>query len=109
MTFATEDGQQRLVLSVDRHRSAAEAAAFQEAADKSREVPGVEGEAVPDLGEAAFIGVVTQGDETHVGGGTLFGALIVHATLQGYEGTDANKVTIAELINRQAEHAQQAL
>jgi hypothetical protein len=110
VTFATEDGEQRLVLSVDRYQSAAAAAAsFQEATEKSGEVPGVEGEAVPDLGEAAFIGVVTRGDETHVGGGALFGALIVNATLQGYEGTETNKATVAELINRQAEHAQQAL
>ena len=110
VTFATEDGEQRLVLSVDRHRTAAAAsAAFQEATEKSRQVPGVEGEAVPDLGEAAFIGVVTQGDETHVGGGALFGALIVNATLQGYEGTDTNKETVAALIQRQAEHALQAL
>src|SRR4051812_45153724 len=110
VTFSTEDGQQRLVLSVDRYQSAATAsAAFQEGAEMSREVPGVEGEAVPDLGEAAFIGVVTQGDETHVSGGALFGGLIVNSTLQGYEGTDTNKATVAELINRQAEHAQQAL
>jgi hypothetical protein len=64
---------------------------------------------VSNLGEAALIGVVTQGDETHVGGGALFGDLIVNATLQAYEATDANKAIVAELIQRQAEHAEQAL
>lgn len=60
VTYATEDGGRRLVLSVERYRSASDAsAAFQEAAEKSRKVPGVTGEAVPDLGEAAFIGIVT--------------------------------------------------
>jgi hypothetical protein len=110
VTYATEDGAQRLVLSVDRHPSAAEAsAAYQEAAEQSRNIPGVEGDAVPDLGEAAFIGVITQGDETHVGGGALFGDLIINATLQSYEGTDENKAAVAELIRRQAKHTEQTL
>jgi hypothetical protein len=111
VTYATEDGERRLVLSVDQHPSAAEAvAAFQEAVAKSREVPGgVTGETVSDLGEEAFIGVVTQGDETHVGGAARYGVLIVNATLQGYDGTDTNKATVTELIRRQAEHAEQVL
>jgi hypothetical protein len=110
VTFATADGDQRVVLSVDRYRSSGDAStAFEEAFRASQEVPGVEAEAVSDLGEAALIGVVTQGDETHVGGGALFGDLIINATLQGYEGTDTNKATVTELIDRQAEHARQAL
>ena len=110
VTYATEGREQRLVLSVDQHPSAADAsAAFQEAAEQSRDIPGVEGEAAPELGEASFIGVITQGDETHVGGGALFGDLIVNATLQGYDGTDENKAAVAELIRRQAAHAEQAL
>jgi hypothetical protein len=110
VTFATADGAHRVVLSVDRYESADDAStAFQDAFRASQEVPGVTAEAVADLGEAALIGVVTQGDETHVGGGALFGDLIVNATLQAYEGTDANKAIVAELIQRQAEHAEQAL
>jgi hypothetical protein len=110
VTFATADGAQRVVLSVDQYRSADDAAtAFEEAFRQSQEVPGTTSEAVSDLGEAALIGVVIQGDETHVGGGALFGDLIVNATLQAYEGTDANKETVAELIRRQAAHAEQAL
>ena len=110
VTFATADGAQRVVLSVDRYRSADDASrAFQEAFRASQEVPGVTAEAISDLGEAALIGVVTQGDETHIGGGALFGDLIVNGTLQGYEGTDTNKATVAELLRRQAEHAEQAL
>jgi hypothetical protein len=110
VTFATADGEQRVVLSVDQYRGSGDAStAFEEAFRMSQEVPGAKAEAVSDLGEAALIGVVTQGDESHVGGGALFGDLIVTATLQGYEGTDANKATVTELINRQAEHAQQAL
>jgi hypothetical protein len=110
VTFATADGEHRIVLSVDRYRSGDDASsAFQDAFRASQEVPGVQTEAVSDLGEAPLIGIVTQGDETHVGGGALFGDLIVNATLQAFEGTDTNKATVAELIRRQAEHAQQAL
>ncbi len=110
VTFATEDGTQRVVLSVDHYRSAGDAsAAFGEAFRLSQEVPGVTTEAVEHLGEAALIGIVTQGEETHVGGGALFGPLIVNATLQAFEGTDANKDIVAELIRTQAEHAAQVL
>jgi hypothetical protein len=110
VTFATTDGKQHVVLSVDTYESAADAAAsFQEAVKLSREVPGVKGEEVPDLGSGAFIGVVTEGDETHVGGGAVYGDLIVSATLQRYEGSDANKAIVIELIRRLADHADEAL
>jgi hypothetical protein len=110
VTFATTDGKQRVVLSVDHYESAADASApFKEAVEMSRDVPGVEGEEVSGLGEGAFIGVVTQGDETHVGGGAVFGDLIVNATLQSYEGSDANKSIVTELIRRLAAHAEDAL
>lgn len=72
-------------------------------------MPGVTTESVPDLGDAALVGVVTQRDETHVGGGARFGRLIVNATLQAYDGTDENKARVAELIRMQAKHAAKAL
>jgi hypothetical protein len=110
VTFATADGAQRVVISVDQYRTAGDASAtFQEAFRKSQAVPGAKVEAVSDLGEAGLIGVATQGNETHVGGGAQFGDLIVTVTLQGYEGTDTNKARVAELIRRQAEHAEKAL
>jgi hypothetical protein len=99
------------VISVDQYKNSEEASsAYQEASQMSQEVPGVTGsETVPDLGDGAFIGVVTQGDETHVGGGALYGELIVTATLQGYEGTEENKDKVIELLNEQGDTAQQAL
>jgi hypothetical protein len=110
VTFATADGARRVVLSVDRYRNAADAAtAFQDAVRASQAVPGVAATPVPDLGDGALIGIVTQGDETHVGGGARFGDLIVNATLQAFAGTDANKAIVAELLRRQADQARQAL
>lgn len=110
VTYATADSAHRVVLSVDQYATPAEAKrSFDEAFEASKEVPGVTTEAVSGLGESALIGVVTQGDETHVGGGALFGALIVNATLQAFAGTDENKDKVAELIHSQAEHAAGAL
>jgi hypothetical protein len=110
VTYATGNGSRRVVISVDRYESSAGASsAYQEATQKSKEVPGAKGETVSDLGEKAFIGVVTQGDETHVGGGALYGGRIVAATLQGYDGTNENKAKVTEIIRKQAVAAKRAL
>lgn len=106
VTFATADDAHHVVLSVDHYATAEEARrSFDEALEASKKIPGVTTESVSGLGEAALIGVVTQGDETHVGGGALFGNLIVNATLQSFAGTEENKDKVAELIRMQAEHA----
>lgn len=108
--FASADGVHRVVLSVDQYPSASAAQrSFDEAVETTRDVPGVTTEAMTGLGEAALIGVATQGEETHVGGGALFGALIVSATLQMFDGTEENKDNVAELIQAQAEYAATAL
>lgn len=110
VTYATADGAHRVVLSVDQYATAGNARrAFDEAFAASKEVPGVTTEVVSSLGEAALIGVVTQGDETHVGGGARFGVLIVNATLQTFDGTDENKAKVAELILDQAQQAAKTL
>src|SRR5262245_52986392 len=64
--------------------------------------PGSRGEPVPDLGQRAFIGVATQGQETHVGGGALDGDRIVTVTLQGNDGTTENRARVVALIRNQA-------
>ena len=46
-------------------------------------VPGFRLVSASDLGQNAFIGTVTQGDETHIGLGALQGTLIVGTTLVG--------------------------
>lgn len=111
VTYASTDGSQRAVISVDKYQSSEEASsAYREASQKSQEVPGVSSsETVSDLGDGAFIGVVTQDDETHVGGGALYGNLIVNVTLQGYDGTNENKAKVTELIRMQAAAAKRAL
>jgi hypothetical protein len=109
-TYATEDSTQRVVISVARYQSSEDASStFQEAVQGSLEAPGGEGETVSDLGEKAFIGTSAQGNETHVGGGALYGELIVNVTLQGYDGTNENKAKVTELIRMQAAAAKRAL
>jgi hypothetical protein len=109
-TYATDDGAQRVVISVAQYQNSEDASStFQEAVQGSLEAPGGEGETVSDLGEKAFIGISAQGEETHVGGGALYGDLIVIATLQGYDGTNTNKAKVTELIRMQAAAAKRAL
>jgi hypothetical protein len=103
VTYATADGPQRVVISVDQYQSPQDASsAYQQAFQMSQEVPGVKGEPVSDLGQRAFIGVATQGNETHVGGGALYGDLIVTVTLQGYDGTKENRTKVMAIIRKQA-------
>ena len=110
VTYATDDGSQRVVVSVAQYQSSDDASsAFQEAVQGSLEAPGGEGETVSDLGEKAFIGTSAQGNETHVGGGALYGDLIVTVTLQGYDGTNKNKARVTDLIRMQAAAAKRAL
>jgi hypothetical protein len=110
VTYVADDGSQRVVISVAQYQSSDDASsAFQEAVQGSLEAPGGEGETVSDLGEKAFIGTSAQGNETHVGGGALYGDLIVIVTLQAYDGTNQNKAKVTELIRMQAAAAKRAL
>jgi hypothetical protein len=110
VTYATDDGSQRVVISVDQYQSSDDASStYQEAVQGSKEAPGGAGEAVSDVGEKAFIGTSAQGNERHVGGGALYGDLIVNVTLQGYEGTNENKAKVTQLIRMQAAAAKRAL
>ena len=110
VTYASDDGSQRVVISVDQYQSSEDASSvFQQAVQGSREAPGGAGETVSGLGEEAFIGTSAQGGETHVGGGARYGDLIVNVTLQGYEGTNEYKAKVTELIRMQAAAAKRAL
>jgi len=103
VTYATADGSQRVVISIDQYPSRVQAAsAYEQAFQMSEKVPGAKGEPVSDLGQQAFIGVATQGKETHVGAGALYGDLIVTVTLQGYDGTKQNKAKVTAMIRKQA-------
>ena len=110
VTYATDDGSRRVVISVAQYQSARDASStYQVAVQASLAAPGGVGEALSNLGEQAFIGVSAQGDETHVGAGALYGDLIVNVTLQGYDGTPENRATVIALIHMEAAAATRAL
>jgi hypothetical protein len=110
VTYATDDGSRRVVISVALYQSIQDASsAYLAAVQGSLAAPGGAGEALSNLGEQAFIGVSAQGDETHVGAGALYGDLIVNVTLQGYDGTTENRARVTELIRMEAAAATRAL
>jgi hypothetical protein len=110
VTYATDDGSQRVVISVAQYRSAEDASSTHwEAVQGSLDAPGGSGGAVSNLGEQAFVGASAQDDESHVGGGALYGHLIVNVTLQAYEGTVENMARVSELIRMEAAAAARAL
>src|SRR6267378_3446794 len=95
--YANSDSSKKVTITVDQYASPTDASsAYQEAVQKSKIVPGFKPVSASDLGQNTFIGTVTQGDETHIGLGTLQGALIVGATLVGYDPTPDN---IAKLVS----------
>jgi hypothetical protein len=95
--YTNFDKSKKVTISVDRYATSNDAlAAYEEAVQKSRSVPGFKSVDAPNLGPRAFIGTVTQGNETHIGLGALRDTLIVGVTLAGYElSTD----TTAKLIS----------
>ncbi|MBV9455001.1 MAG: hypothetical protein JOZ19_12930 [Rubrobacter sp.] len=110
VTYATDDGSQRVVISVDQYQSSEQASStYQEAVQGSKEAPGGEGENVSNVGEKAFIGVSAQGNETHVGGGALYGDLILTVTMEGYEGTNEDTAKVTQLIRMQDAAAKRVL
>jgi hypothetical protein len=95
--YANSDSSKKVTITVDQYASTTDASsAYQEAVQKSKIVPGFKPVSASDLGQNAFIGTVTQGDEIHIGLGTLQGTLIVGATLAGYDSTPDN---IAKLVS----------
>jgi hypothetical protein len=91
------NSSKKVTITVDQYASPTDASsAYQEAVQKSKIVPGFKPVSASDLGQNGFIGTVTQGDETHIGLGTLQGTLIVGATLVGYDPTPDN---IAKLVS----------
>jgi CubicO group peptidase (beta-lactamase class C family) len=88
VVYTNNDGSKKITITVDQYANPSDASsAYREAVQKSKTVPGFKSISTPDLGGDAFMGTVIQGAETHIGVGALDGALIVGATLAGYDPT----------------------
>ena len=108
--YANSDSSKKVTITVDQYASATGASsAYQEAVQKSKIVPGFKPVSAPDLGQNAFIGTVTQGDETHIGLGAVQGALIVGVTLVGYDPTPDNIAKLVSVTREEEAAAKAAL
>src|SRR5947199_1642468 len=66
--YTNSDNSQKLTISLDQYASASDASsAYEEAVQRSKTVPGFKPISASNLGQNAFIGTVTQGEETHIG------------------------------------------
>lgn len=89
--------------------NATAAAAFAQAVQASIDAPGGNGELISGVGDQAFIGSSGQAGETHVGGGALFGDLIVTVTLQNFPADNDHKGRAVDLLRKEGALAQQVL
>jgi CubicO group peptidase (beta-lactamase class C family) len=107
--YTSSDKSKKVTISVDQYATSSDAsAAYAEAVQKSRSVPGFRLIDAANLGPQAFIGTVTQGTETHIGLGALRGTLIVGVTLVGYEASAATTAKLVSLA-REEEKAADAI
>jgi hypothetical protein len=108
--YTNGDSSKKVTITVDQYVSSSDASsAYQEAVQKSKTVPGFKPVSAPNLGQNAFIGTVTQGEETHIGLGALDGTLIVGATLVGYDPTSGNVAKLISLTREEQAAAKAAL
>ena len=107
--YTNGDKSKKVTISVDQYATSSDAlAAYEEAVQKSRSVPGFRLIDAANLGPQAFIGTVTQGTETHIGLGALRGTLIVGVILVGYEASAATTAKLVSLA-REEEKAADAI
>jgi hypothetical protein len=108
--YTNSDNSKKVTITVDRYGTSSDAlSAYQEAVQKSKVVPGFKPLSAANLGQNAFIGTVTQGEETHVGLGALHGALIVGVTLAGYDPTPDKIANLTSLTREEESAAKAAL
>lgn len=107
--YANAAGSKKVTISVDRYGSSSEAlSAYKEAVRRSK-IPGMKPLSVPRVGQRAFAGTVTMGGETHVGLGSLDGAIIVGTTLAGYDASPDNVAKLVRLSRNENAVAKAAL
>jgi hypothetical protein len=108
--YETSDGSKKVTISLDQYAASSDAsAAYQQAVQKSRAVPGLKPVPVATLGQRTFAGTTTIGTQTHIGLGALDHNLIVGATLAGYDATPDNVTRLVALARIQCALAKKAL
>ncbi|SEK99316.1 hypothetical protein SAMN05444583_10579 [Rhodococcus maanshanensis] len=110
MAIYEGDGGRKVTISADRYPSSDSAStAFEQAIDKSEAVQGFVALPAPvDIGDRAFAGIVSQGDDTHIGYGALTGEFVVGVTSAGYPATTENTAKLIDLTRAAVERAEAA-
>jgi hypothetical protein len=110
VVYANSDSSKKVTITLDHYVSSSDASsAYHEAVQKSKVVPGFKPVSAANLGQNAFIGTATQGEETHIGLGALHGTLIVGATLTGYDPTPDKIANLISLTREEESAAKAAL
>ena len=95
--YGTNDGSKKVILSVDDYENPSEAwLAYQQAVKRS-ELPEFTSIAVSNVGQQVVAGTVTKGTETHTEVTTQDGALLVGASLTGFDATTEEIGKLVEL------------
>ncbi|MGW6377134.1 hypothetical protein ACWFRB_13845 [Rhodococcus sp. NPDC055112] len=108
MTIFEGDEGRKVTISVDRYPSSGSAAAaFTQAIGRSEAVQGfIALQAPADVGDRAFAGIVSQGDDTHIGYGALAGEYVIGVTSAGYPATAENTTKLSDLTREAVEKAE---
>ncbi len=103
--YATNDGSKKIILSVDDYENPSEAwLAYQQAVKRS-DLPEFTSIAVSNVGQLVVAGTMTKGSETHTEVTTQDGALLVGATLAGFDATTEEIGKLVELTREELSEA----
>ena len=100
--YSRSNSTKKVTLTVDEYASSTDAlAAYEEAVEKSKALPGWTPVSAPDLDQNAFMAIVTRGEETHIAFGALQGNLILGITIVGYNPTPGTIIKLRSLAREE--------
>ena len=103
--YGTNDGSKKIILSVDDYENPSEAWLAYQQAVKRTDLPEFTSIAVSNVGQQVVAGTVTKGTETHTEVTTQDGALVVGATLAGFDATTEEIGKLVELTREELSEA----
>lgn len=103
--YGTNDGSKKVTLSVDDYENPSEAWLAYQQAVKRTDLPEFTSIAVSNVGQQVVAGTVTKGSETHTEVTTQDGALLVGASLAGFDATTEEIGKLVELTREELSEA----
>jgi hypothetical protein len=100
--YSRSNSSKKVTITVDQYASSTDASsAYEEAVEKSKAVPGWTPVSAPDLGQNAFMAIVTRGEEAHIAFGAVQGNRILGITVVGYNPTPGTIVKLRSLAREE--------